>query len=29
MEWTFDPVEIRNAHLNIHKLGAVVHAGIT
>jgi len=24
MEWTFDPVEIKNAHLNIHKLGAVV-----
>lgn len=24
MEWTFDPLEIRNAHLNIHKLGAVV-----
>jgi predicted GNAT superfamily acetyltransferase len=24
MEWTFDPVEIRNAHLNIHKLGAIV-----
>jgi predicted GNAT superfamily acetyltransferase len=23
MEWTFDPVEIRNAHLNIHKLGAI------
>lgn len=24
MEWTFDPLEIRNAHLNIHKLGAEV-----
>ena len=24
MEWTFDPLEIRNAHLNIHKLGALV-----
>lgn len=24
MEWTFDPLEIKNAHLNIHKLGAVV-----
>lgn len=24
MEWTFDPLEIRNAHLNIHKLGAMV-----
>jgi predicted GNAT superfamily acetyltransferase len=24
MEWTFDPVEIKNAFLNIHKLGAVV-----
>ena len=24
MEWTFDPLEIRNAHLNIHKLGAIV-----
>ncbi|MDE3201277.1 MAG: GNAT family N-acetyltransferase [Acidobacteriota bacterium] len=23
MEWTFDPLEIRNAHLNIHKLGAI------
>jgi predicted GNAT superfamily acetyltransferase len=23
MEWTFDPLEIKNAHLNIHKLGAV------
>ena len=26
MEWTFDPLEIRNAHLNIHKLGAVVRS---
>jgi predicted GNAT superfamily acetyltransferase len=25
MEWTFDPLEIKNAYLNIHKLGAVVH----
>ena len=24
MEWTFDPLEIKNAHLNIHKLGAIV-----
>ena len=24
MEWTFDPLEIKNAHLNIAKLGAVV-----
>ena len=24
MEWTFDPVEIRNAHLNIARLGAIV-----
>ncbi len=24
MEWTFDPLEIKNAHLNIHKLGATV-----
>jgi len=23
MEWTFDPLEIKNAFLNIHKLGAV------
>jgi predicted GNAT superfamily acetyltransferase len=22
IEWTFDPLEIKNAHLNIHKLGA-------
>ncbi|HEY1580352.1 MAG TPA: GNAT family N-acetyltransferase [Terracidiphilus sp.] len=24
MEWTFDPLEIKNAHLNIYKLGAIV-----
>jgi len=24
MEWTFDPLEIKNAHLNIHKLGVIV-----
>ncbi|NYF81028.1 GNAT family N-acetyltransferase [Granulicella arctica] len=24
MEWTFDPLEIKNAHLNIHRLGAIV-----
>jgi predicted GNAT superfamily acetyltransferase len=24
MEWTFDPVEIKNAFLNIYKLGAIV-----
>ena len=24
MEWTFDPLEIRNSHLNIHRLGAIV-----
>ncbi len=24
MEWTFDPLEIKNAHLNICKLGAIV-----
>jgi predicted GNAT superfamily acetyltransferase len=23
MEWTFDPLEIKNAHLNIRKLGAI------
>jgi predicted GNAT superfamily acetyltransferase len=23
MEWTFDPLEIKNAYLNIHKLGAI------
>ncbi len=26
MEWTFDPLEIKNAFLNIHKLGAIVCA---
>jgi len=26
MEWTFDPLEIKNAHLNIYKLGAVVRS---
>ncbi len=24
MEWTFDPLEIKNAFLNIHRLGAIV-----
>jgi predicted GNAT superfamily acetyltransferase len=24
IEWTFDPLEIKNAHLNIRKLGAIV-----
>ena len=24
MEWTFDPLEIKNAHLNIHRLGATI-----
>jgi predicted GNAT superfamily acetyltransferase len=24
MEWTFDPLEIRNSHLNINRLGAIV-----
>ena len=24
IEWTFDPVEIKNSFLNIHKLGAIV-----
>jgi predicted GNAT superfamily acetyltransferase len=24
MEWTFDPLEIKNAHLNLAKLGAIV-----
>ncbi|MDR3741298.1 MAG: GNAT family N-acetyltransferase [Terracidiphilus sp.] len=24
MEWTFDPLEIKNAYLNIHKLGAII-----
>lgn len=23
MEWTFDPLEIKNAYLNLHKLGAI------
>ena len=26
MEWTFDPLEIKNAWLNIHKLGAIVRS---
>jgi predicted GNAT superfamily acetyltransferase len=26
MEWTFDPLEIKNALLNIHRLGAVVRS---
>src|SRR5580658_7359750 len=26
IEWTFDPLEIKNAFLNIHKLGAVVRS---
>jgi predicted GNAT superfamily acetyltransferase len=26
MEWTFDPIEIKNAYLNIVRLGAVVHS---
>lgn len=26
MEWTFDPLEIKNAHLNIARLGAIVHS---
>jgi predicted GNAT superfamily acetyltransferase len=26
IEWTFDPLEIKNAFLNIHKLGAIVCA---
>ena len=25
MEWTFDPLEGKNAYLNIHRLGVVVH----
>jgi predicted GNAT superfamily acetyltransferase len=24
MEWTFDPLEIKNAYINIHRLGAIV-----
>jgi predicted GNAT superfamily acetyltransferase len=26
MEWTFDPLEIKNAYLNIHRLGVVVRS---
>lgn len=26
MEWTFDPLEIKNAYLNIVRLGAIVHS---
>ena len=26
MEWTFDPLQIKNAFLNIHKLGVIVRA---
>ncbi|AXC14715.1 GCN5-related N-acetyltransferase [Acidisarcina polymorpha] len=26
MEWTFDPLEIKNAYLNVARLGAVVHS---
>ena len=26
MEWTFDPLEIKNAYLNIHRLGAISRA---
>ena len=26
MEWTFDPLEIKNAFLNIHRLGAIVRS---
>ena len=25
MEWTFDPLALKNAHLNINRLGAVMH----
>jgi predicted GNAT superfamily acetyltransferase len=25
IEWTFDPLEIKNAYLNIEKLGAIAH----
>ncbi|MGA7833221.1 MAG: GNAT family N-acetyltransferase [Terracidiphilus sp.] len=25
MEWTFDPLEIKNAYLNLHKLGAIAY----
>jgi predicted GNAT superfamily acetyltransferase len=26
MEWTFDPLEIKNAYLNIVRLGAIIHS---
>ena len=26
MQWTFDPLEIKNAFLNIHRLGAIVRS---
>ena len=26
MEWTFDPLEVKNAYLNIQRLGAIVHS---
>lgn len=26
MEWTFDPLEVKNAYLNLHKLGAIVRS---
>jgi predicted GNAT superfamily acetyltransferase len=26
MEWTFDPLEIKNAFLNIHRLGAIIRS---
>lgn len=26
MEWTFDPLEIKNAHLNIHRLGVIARS---
>jgi predicted GNAT superfamily acetyltransferase len=26
MEWTFDPLEIKNSFLNIHRLGAIVRS---
>jgi len=26
MEWTFDPLEIKNSFLNIHKLGTIVRS---
>lgn len=26
MEWTFDPLEIKNAFLNVHRLGAIVRS---